>query len=97
MKKFAVIVLTVLMACLFLVGCGKAAPSGGSVYTGVLEEKKDFMIIVTAEDGSESYIFNLGDGTTCEAEVGDTVEVTYTGELNNIDASPIATAITKKG
>lgn len=54
-------------------------------FTGVLEEKKDFMVIVNSEDGKDSYIFTLEDGVTCDAEAGDKVTVTYTGDLANYD------------
>lgn len=52
-----------------------------NIYTGVLEEKKDFMVVVSAEEGEEPYIFTLEDGVTCDAEVGDKVNVIYTGDI----------------
>lgn len=98
MKK-TICVLLVALTLLGLAACGKQAEEpakGGQVYTGILEEKKDFMVIVTAEKGGESYVFNLDDGVTCDAEEGDKVQVTYTGNLENaLDESLIATAIVK--
>ncbi len=68
-------------------------------YTGILEEKKDFMVIVSSEDGSESYIFNLDEGVTCDAEAGDKVDVTYVGDLEKFDPAGdeklVATAVVK--
>lgn len=68
-------------------------------FTGVLEEKKDFMVIVNSEDGSKSYIFNLDEGVTCEAEPGDKVDVTYVGDLEKFDPAGdeklVATAVVK--
>lgn len=67
-----------------------------ATYTGVLEEKKDFMVIVGEEDKSASYMFTLGDGVTCDAEVGETITVTYTGDMSVpvADQSLTATAVT---
>ena len=97
MKKLVIFLLTTLLLFNVLTACGKEKPQGSEgeeTYTGVLEEKKDFMIIVSSEDGKNSYIFNLGE-VTCEANVGDTVTVTYTGDLDDIDSSLVATKIEK--
>ena len=98
MKKTICVLFAALML-LSLAACGKQAgdpAKDGQVYTGILEEKKDFMVIVTAEKGGEAYLFNLGDGVTCDAEEGDKVQVTFTGNLENaLDENLIATAIVK--
>ncbi len=99
MKKLAVFLLTTLLLFNVLTACSKDKPQGsadGTTYTGVLEEKKDFMVIIASEDGKNSYIFNL-DKTTCDANVGDKVTVTYTGDLDDIDSSLVATKIEKSG
>ncbi len=99
MKRFAVLMLTLLLMFTVLVGCGNGKGKGsadGGTFTGVIEEKKDFMIIVTAEDGKSSHIFNL-DGITCDANTGDKVTVTYTGDLEDIDSTLMATKIEKAG
>ena len=59
----------------------EAAPVDALTFTGVLEEKKDFMVIVTSEDQSQSYLFNLAEGVQVDAEVGDKITVTYTGDI----------------
>ncbi len=99
MKKIILVLLTTL--CLFgiLPACGAQSTDPNTseneaTYTGVIEEKKDFMVIVNSEDGNDPYIFNL-DGITCDAEVGDKVTVTYTGDLNDIDSVLTATKIEK--
>ncbi len=67
-------------------GNHSAADPKTSTYTGTLEEKKDFMIVVAAEEGEDPYIFNLEEGVTCDAEVGDKVTVTYTGDITKYDS-----------
>ena len=65
-------------------------------FTGIVEEKKDFMVIVTTEDGADAYSFTLAEGVTCDAEVGDKVTVTYTGDLEKFiseDAELVASMI----
>lgn len=82
---------------------GQETPAADEVqtaeFTGVLEEKKDFMVIVNSEDGSKSYIFNLDEGVTCDAEAGDKVDVTYVGDLEKFDPAGdeklVATAVVK--
>lgn len=58
-----------------------------ATFTGILEEKKDFMVIVKSEDEEISYIFDLDDGVTCDAEVGDKITITYTGDITKFDPS----------
>ena len=60
-------------------------------FTGVLEEKKDFMIVVTGDSG-ESYIFNLG-SLDCKAQEGDRITVTYNGDLTDFDSQLLAVKI----
>ena len=77
-----------LLAC---AGCG-AKKSEESVeektLTGTLDEVKDFMFVVT-DDNGDSYALtfegNAPEGLS-EREVGDRVTVTYTGELSVVDA-----------
>ena len=55
-------------------------------FSGTLEEKKDFMFIVTDSDGL-SYAFNFEEKPEGldDLNVGDTVKVTYTGTVSEID------------
>ena len=90
MKRIFVCLLAVvlLLAC---AGCG-AMKSEESVeektLTGTLDEVKDFMFVVT-DDNGDSYALtfegNAPEGLS-EREVGDRVTVTYTGELSVVDA-----------
>lgn len=97
MKKIILVLLTTLCLFAILPACGSSKDNGTgeATFTGVIDEKKDFMIIVNSEDGKNAYIFNL-DGITCEPNEGDKVTVTYTGgELDDIDATLVATKIEK--
>ena len=87
-------VLVLLLAVVLLLacaGCG-AKKSEESVeektLTGTLDEVKDFMFVVT-DDNGDSYALtfegNAPEGLS-EREVGDRVTVTYTGELSVVDA-----------
>lgn len=105
MKKWTFLAAALMGVFLVLTGCsGKAAPSPTpsaseeptATYTGILQEKKDFMIVV-GEEGEEgeadvSYTFNL-DNTKVDAKVGDKVTVTYTGDLSDIDSTLTATKV----
>lgn len=105
MKKL-ILTVTALCLVLSLAACGSskaemapAAPTGQTteetqetaVFTGTLEDKKDFMITVTGEEGS-SYAFNL-EGTTVPAEVGQKVTVTYTGDIADFDSQLVAVKV----
>lgn len=97
-RVFAVcMILAVLMT-----GCGAAssspAASGSSqsqaasasenTLTGTLDEVKDTMFVVTNENG-ESFVLSFTGEKPAgldEVAVGDTVTVTYTGELSVVDA-----------
>ena len=100
MKK--IVTLMMLTSLLFsLAACGRQEPpvSGETrpaaetqqaqvhSFTGVLEDKKDFMI--TVSDGNQSYLFNL-EGVVCPAEPGQTVTVTYTGDIWDFDSRLVA-------
>ena len=91
MKKLIALLLT-LTTIFSFTACGSNKDNGNSsanpvtgTYTGVLEEKSDFMLVVSAEEGEDPYIFNLDEGVTCDAEVGDTITIDYTGDITKYD------------
>lgn len=58
-----------------------------STMTGTLDEVKDFMFVVTDDQG-DSYAFSLNDEKPAGLEkqkVGSRVTVTYTGEISVVD------------
>ena len=77
-----------LLAC---AGCGgkKSGESGEEkTLTGTLDEVKDFMFVVT-DDNGDSYALALEGGAPeglAEQEPGSRVTVTYTGELSVVDS-----------
>jgi len=60
----------------------------GMLLTGKLDEKKDFMFVVTDDQGA-SYQFSIDSSAKPEGyddvAVGDSVTVTYTGALSEVD------------
>lgn len=87
----------ILMALTLLLssGCGAQGKPGDTgtsaeakTMTGILDEVKSFMFVVTDEQG-DSYVFPIEDQKPeglDEQSVGDQVVVTYTGELSVVDA-----------
>ena len=77
-----------LLAC---AGCGgkKSGESGEEkTLTGTLDEVKDFMFVVT-DDNGDSYALAVEGGAPeglAEQEPGSRVTVTYTGELSVVDS-----------
>ena len=76
-----------LLAC---AGCGakKSGESGEEkTLTGTLDEVKDFMFVVTDDNGdSYALTFDSAPEGLADQSVGDRVTVTYTGELSVVDA-----------
>lgn len=89
MKKF--FALLTAMTLLFAAGCstgGDKNNGDASTFTGTLEQVKDFMFIVTDDQG-HSYSFAADDDTPKLLEnvkEGDKVVVSYKGELSEVDA-----------
>ena len=89
-KRIAVCFLAALL--LICAGCGtqKAQDTVEEqrTLTGTLDEVKDFMFVVTDDQG-ESYALTF-DGSAPEGlddkKIGDRVTVTYTGELSVVDS-----------
>lgn len=86
--------LACLLAAVLVLACagcgGKKAAEGEETeqtLTGTLDEVKDFMFVVTDQDGT-SYALNFEKKPEglADVSVGDSVTVTYTGELSEIDA-----------
>ena len=102
-KKFAMMVLAATMAASMMTGCGAKSDNAGaaqqeetateeqseetSTFTGTLDEVKDFMFIVTGEDGT-CYAFTFDEEKPeglDSVNVGDKVTVTYTGTVSEVD------------
>lgn len=71
MKKAMALSLPAVL-CISMVGCGKTASdrpvqSSSNVYSGILEEKKDFIIVVSANKGQDAVLFNLQERNNTEA------------------------------
>ena len=87
-RIFACLLAAVLV--LSCAGCGgkKAAKAEQTEHTltGTLDEVKDFMFVVTDKDGvSYALSFEEKPEGLADVSVGDSVTVTYTGELSEID------------
>ena len=102
-KRFAMLMLLTAMTASMITGCGTknsgdsgqnsqtAQENSGSEetasFTGTLDEKKDFMFIVT-DDAGNSYEFTFDkekpEGLD-KVKVGDMVTVTYTGTVSEVD------------
>ena len=69
-------------------GTQSGAQQEESTLTGKLDEKKDFMFVVTDDQGA-SYQFSIDSSAKPEGyddvAVGDSVTVTYTGALSEVD------------
>lgn len=75
---------TALCICMMALatGCG----SKGNVLKGTIDEIKDFMFVVTAEDGNfYAMSFEEKPEGLEDVKEGDRVEVRYTGELSVVD------------
>ena len=104
MKKFMVMICC-LSLVLSLAACTRTqepettqgetvASAHNATFSGVLEDKKDFMIVVTGDNG-DTHLFNLGD-LECDAQVGDRITVTYNGDIEDFDAQLLAVKIVKE-
>ena len=102
MKKKLFVLLTVVCILALATACGSqtstdtdsnagtqsGAQQEESTLTGKLDEKKDFMFVVTDDQGA-SYQFSIDSSAKPEGyddvAVGDSVTVTYTGALSEVD------------
>ena len=102
-RKFAMMVLVATMTASMMTGCGAKSDNAGaaqqegtateeqseetSTFTGTLDEVKDFMFVVTGEDGT-CYEFTFDEEKPeglDSVNVGDKVTVTYTGTVSEVD------------
>lgn len=110
MKQKICLVLTLVMVMLALTACGrmgggKTEDSGSSQpqYTEKAEEKKvsgvinrmgEYLVLLTGD--GEYQVMDFGKGVSADGFAeGDSVEITYTGELGVDGATPVITAISK--
>ena len=97
MKKKLFVLLTVVCILALATACGSQtsgtdtdsnAGTQSGALTGKLDEKKDFMFVVTDDQGA-SYQFSIDSSAKPEGyddvAVGDSVTVTYTGALSEVD------------
>lgn len=110
MKRKICLVLTLVLVVFALSACGKAdsgkkADDGSSQpqSTEKVEEKKvsgiinrmgDYLMLLTGD--GEYQVMDYGKGVSVDGFAeGDSVEITYTGELGVDGATPVITAISK--
>lgn len=86
MKKLTAILLTAVMTVGILSGCGTDKDQGTTV-SGTVEEIKDFMFIIEAEDGAY-YSFPRSEEDSFDMSgisVGDEIVVEYEGTISEVD------------
>ena len=90
MKKKLLILLAAVSILTLAAACGASGTKQqeSSTLTGKLDEKKDFMFVVT-DDDDVSYQFSIDSSAAPEGyddvAEGDSVTVTYTGTLSEVD------------
>lgn len=90
MKKKLLILLAAVSILTLAAACGAPGTQQqeSSTLTGKLDEKKDFMFVVT-DDDDVSYQFSIDSSAAPEGyddvAEGDSVTVTYTGTLSEVD------------
>lgn len=90
MKKKLLILLAAVSILTLAAACGASGTQQqeSSTLTGKLDEKKDFMFVVT-DDDDVSYQFSIDSSAAPEGyddvAEGDSVTVTYTGTLSEVD------------
>lgn len=110
MKQKICLVLALVMVMLALTACGRMgggktedSGSGQPQYTEKAEEKKvsgvinrmgEYLVLLTEDDEYQIMDFGKGVSVGGLAE-GDSVEISYTGELGVDGATPVITAISK--
>ena len=98
MKRLLCTLLMLTLLAVPLVGCAaeKAADAStqGKTLHGIINKIDDYLVLLT--DEGEYQMMDLGEGVTLEGFAeGDSVDVTYTGELGETESTPVVTAIVK--
>lgn len=110
MKRKICLVLTLALVITALSACGRTGggqaaggSSGQPQASGQVEEKKvsgvinrldDYLVLLT--DQGECQVMDYGEGVSADGLAeGDSVEITYTGELGVEGSDPVITAISK--
>ena len=81
-------IMVVVLCMGLLAGCGQAGGKDNDAkeLTGTIDEIKDFMFVVTDENGTAyGFDFETKPEGLDNVENGDTVTVTYTGTVSEID------------
>ena len=99
MRRMISAMLAALML-LTLAACGSGKQDGGAgredtaAVSGVVNRLGDFLVLLTEDDTYA--VFDFGEDVDPEAlEEGDSVTVTYTGELGSEDPAPVAVSVEK--
>lgn len=80
--------LSILLAAIMMIGMLAGCASNASTVSGTLDEVKDFMFVIKADDGAY-YSFPLDEDDEIDLSgfsAGDRVVVKYEGTLSEIDA-----------
>ncbi len=110
MKRKICLVLTLALVITALSACGRtgggqaAGGSSGQPQTeaqaetkkvrGIINRLDDYLVLLT--DQGECQVMDYGEGVSADGLAeGDSVEITYTGELGVDGATPVITAISK--
>lgn len=85
-KKLMLLMMIFVLACTVFAGCGSKGSKDENTVTGVFMDKKDFMFTVKEETGSYlGFNFDETPENYDEFVDGDTVTVTYTGVVTEVD------------
>lgn len=75
-------------------GASAAGQGDANTFTGKVEELKDWMITATDQEGN-AFVFGTEDVDTDQIGLGDTVTITYTGDITDIGSALTASAVEK--
>lgn len=75
-------------------GSPAATQAESHTFTGKVEEIKDWMVTATDEEGN-THVFGTEDVDTDQIGLGDTVTITYTGDITDAGSALTASAVDK--